>query len=118
MQAVYGGKTVKSCPSHNAALYDKAVALKFRMLPSKSGNYWSTQKTMEDLVDNIITPYFKATKVQLGLDDDQLSIWKINCWSVHKSDQLLLWMRTNHLNIYMSFVPGGCIGVCIRKTSF
>jgi hypothetical protein len=111
MQAVYGGKTVKSCPSRNAALYDEAVALKFRMLPSKSGNYWSTQKTMEDLVDNIIAPYFKATKVQLDLDDNQLSIWKIDCWSVHKSDQFLSWMRTNHPNIYVSFVPGGCTGV-------
>jgi len=111
MQAVYGGKTMKSCPSPNAALYDEAGSLKFRMLPSKSGNYWSTQKTMEDLVNNIIAPYFKATKAELGLNNDQLSIWKIDCWSVHKSDQFLSWMRINHPNIYVSFVPGGCTGV-------
>ena len=86
MQAVYGGKTKKSCPATNTSLYDEAMQLKFRMLPSKSGNYWSTHETMQDLVNEIIAPYFDATKAELGLNDDQLSIWKIDCWSVHKSD--------------------------------
>lgn len=70
MQAVYGGKTMKSCPAANASLYDEAVQLKFCMLPSKSGNYWSTHKTMQGLVNKIIAPYFNATKAELGLDDD------------------------------------------------
>jgi len=35
------------------------------MLPSKSGNYWSTHETMEDLVNEIIAPYFNATKAKL-----------------------------------------------------
>jgi len=111
MQAIYGGKTMKSCPSPDASLYDEAEQLNFRMLPSKSGNYWSTHETMQDLVNEIIAPYFDATKAELGLDNDQLSIWKIDCWSVHKSDRFLSWMKINHPNIYVSFVPGGCTGV-------
>jgi hypothetical protein len=111
MQAVYSGKTMKSCPSSDASLYNEAQQLKFRMLPSKSGNYWSTHETMVDLVNEIIAPYFDATKAELGLDDDQLSIWKIDCWSIHKSDQFLSWMKTNYPNIYVSFIPGSCTGV-------
>ena len=102
---------MKSCPTANASLYDEAEQLKFRMLPSKSGNYWSTHETMQDLVNEIIAPYFDTTKAELGLDDNQLSIWKIDCWSVHKSDRFLSWMKINHPNIYVSFVPGGCTGV-------
>ena len=47
----------------------------------------------------------------MGLDDDQLSIWKIDCWSIHKSERFLLLMKINHQYIYVSFIPGGCTGV-------
>ncbi|KAJ6602305.1 hypothetical protein B0H10DRAFT_2230189 [Mycena sp. CBHHK59/15] len=46
---------------------------------------------------------------ELGLPPSQVLIWKINCWSVHKSKEFLVWMK--HPNIIVLFVPGGCTGI-------
>ena len=35
----------------------------------------------------------------------QCSLWMIDCWSVHKSEEFRGWMRTHHPNIILSFVP-------------
>ncbi|KAF8156966.1 hypothetical protein B0H34DRAFT_629721, partial [Crassisporium funariophilum] len=108
MQAVYFGKTATSCPSLKAEFYDEALSLGYSMLPSKSATYWSTQATMEKLVNEIIAPYFDETKHALQLPATQCSIWKIDCWSVHKSKDFRAWMRKNHPTIIILFVPGGC----------
>jgi hypothetical protein len=110
-QAVFMGKTTASCLSPQAARYNEAIALGYIMLPSKTGTYWSNHDTMHLLVDDIIAPYFEAIKVELGLPSSQVSIWKIDCWSVHKSKEFLAWMKKNHPNIIVLFVPGGCTGV-------
>jgi hypothetical protein len=111
MQAVFMGKTQQSCPSRKAALYAEAQELGFQMLPSKTSTYWSTQETMKILVDTIISPYFEKTKVELNLPSDQCSVWKIDCWSVHKSAEFMGWMKKNHKKIIVIFVPGGCTGI-------
>jgi hypothetical protein len=66
---------------------------------------------MRALVDNIIAPYFDKTKVELKLASTQSSIWKIDCWSVHKSQEFLGWMKKAHPTIIIIFVPGGCTGM-------
>lgn len=111
MQAIFMGKTNQSCPSRKAPSYTEAQKLGFRMLPSKTSTYWSTQETMQDLVDTIIAPYFEMTKVTLNLPPEQCSVWKIDCWSVHKSTEFLGWMKKNHANIIVIFIPGGCTGI-------
>lgn len=90
MQAIFMGKTNQSCPSRKAPSYTEAQKLGFHMLPSKTSTYWSTQETMQDLVDTIIAPYFETTKVTLNLPPEQCSVWKIDCWSVHKSTEFRL----------------------------
>ena len=32
-------------------------------------------------------------------------------WSVHRSEEFRGWMKTNHPNIILDFVPGGCTSV-------
>jgi hypothetical protein len=66
---------------------------------------------MRDLVDTIIAPYFERTKKLLHLPATQASVWKIDCWSVHKSSEFLDWMKKNHDSIIIIFVPGGCTGI-------
>jgi hypothetical protein len=66
---------------------------------------------MRQLVNGIIAPYFEAAKKKLNLRPSQVSIWKIDCWSVHKSREFLDWMKKHHPNIVILFVPGGCTGV-------
>ncbi|KAJ7668615.1 hypothetical protein DFH06DRAFT_1267626 [Mycena polygramma] len=68
------------------------------------------------LVDDIIAPYFEAKQKELGLAPTQQSIWKIDCWSVHKSKEFRGFM-TNHPFITVLFVPGGCTGVWHRLMS-
>ncbi|KAF8999563.1 hypothetical protein BDZ89DRAFT_1096255 [Hymenopellis radicata] len=106
MQAIYHGQKEGSLPSAKTSpTYAEAAGLGFRLLPSKSKTYWSTQESMRDLVDNTIAPYFEATKTELGLPQTQFSIWKIDCWSVHKSKEFMDWMRENHPRIIVLFIP-------------
>ncbi len=111
MQAIYHGQKDGSLPSKDCPAYAAAQKLGVRLLPSKSKTYWSTHETIHDLVDNIIVPYLDATKKELGLPESQFSIWKIDCWSVHKSEDFMTWMRTNHPRIIVLFVPANCTGV-------
>ena len=111
MQAIYQGKSLASCPSPSSKHYDEAMELGLQIKISKTSTYWSTQETMKDLVDDIIEPYFVKMKADLGLPAEQCSIWKIDCWSVHKSKEFLDWMRRTHPTIIVIFVPGGCTGL-------
>jgi hypothetical protein len=81
------------------------------MLPSKTSTYWSTNNTMHQFVDDILAPYFESAKEKLGLPSTQAAIWKIDCWSVHKSKDFLSWMKRNHKNIIIVVIPGGCTGI-------
>jgi hypothetical protein len=110
-QAIYQGQTAKTCPSRSAPNYDEAKGAGFRFKFSKSKTYWSTHETMHSLVDNIITPYFAKQKAKLGLPESQKAIWQIDVWSVHRSVEFRTWMKTNHPNIILDFVPGGCTGL-------
>jgi hypothetical protein len=104
MQSVFGGKTASK-------RYREAIKLGYCMVPSTTSTYWSNHSTMHQLVDEVIAQYFKAVKTELGLPTTQVSIWKIDCWSVHKSREFLSWMKKNYPNIIVLFVPGGCTGV-------
>src|ERR1700761_4884231 len=78
MQAVFMGKTDMSCPSPKASRYDEAIALGYVMIPSKTSTYWSNLRTMTDLVNDVIAPYFDAKKRELGLPLSQTAIWLID----------------------------------------
>lgn len=111
MQAIFHGKTTSSCPNPQATQYANAKAYKYQMLPLKTATYWSTQATMETLVNTIIAPYFEETNQSLGLPPAQYSIWKIDCWSVHKSKEFRAWMKKAHPTIIIIYIPGGCTGL-------
>jgi len=111
MQAIFFGQTSASCPSKASARYDEANALGFKFEPSKSGTYWSTQATMKSLVNDTIAPYFDRKKKELGLPKTKYSLWTIDCWSVHKSEEFRSWMKKEHSDIIISFGPGGCTGI-------
>jgi hypothetical protein len=105
------GKSSRSCLDKSAKHYNTSQAASFRFKYSDTTNYWSTQKTMRDLVDNIIVLYFSEQKAELGLPETQKSIWQIDVWSVHRSHEFRVWMKENHPDIIMHYVPAGCTGV-------
>ena len=66
---------------------------------------------MQNFIITILAPYFESVKVRLGLLHAQCSLWLINCWSVHQSEEFLTWMAVNHDTIIILFVPAGCTGL-------
>jgi hypothetical protein len=117
-KVIYQGKTDRSCPSPKspnsntkAPNYDDAIGAGFRFEHSSSGTYWSNQKTMQLFVDKTLAPYFEEAKAKLHLPPTQRSLWMIDVWSVHHSEEFLDWMHTHHPTILIDFVPGGCTGV-------
>jgi hypothetical protein len=66
---------------------------------------------MQLLVNDIIAPYFDRKKEELELPSTQCSLWMIDCWSVHTSEEFCTWMKTAHHTIIISLVPGNCTGV-------
>lgn len=63
------------------------------------------------LVNDIIAPYFNRKKAELGLPDSQCSMWMIDFWSVHKSEEFRGWMKKHHSNIILSFIPANLTGL-------
>jgi hypothetical protein len=87
------------------------MTARFKFEFSGTKTYWSNQETMHAFVNNILTPYFARRKVELELPIEQKSLWQIDVWSVHRSEEFRDWMHIKHSNIIIDFVPGGCMGV-------
>ena len=110
-QAIYSGKSPASLPTSTAPGYSKATGdLKFRFEYSKSDNHWSTMETMKSYVTNILVPYFESHRANLKLPN-QICIWQIDCWSVHRSLEFRSWMATTYPWIRIHFVPANCTGL-------
>jgi hypothetical protein len=110
-QAVYRGETERSCPSSNAPCMENIKNAGFRLEFSGTKTYWSNQQTMRDFVNHILSPYFNRTKQRHNLPMSQKSLWQIDVWSVHRSEEFRSWMKKNHPTIILDFVPGGCTGI-------
>jgi hypothetical protein len=111
MQTIFFGQTISSCSSKGARRYSEVENLGFKFEPSWLHTDWSTQATMQLLINDIIAPYFNCQKEKLGLPSTQCSLWMIDCWSVYKSNKFLSWMKDAHPNIIVLFIPGNCTGV-------
>jgi hypothetical protein len=110
-QAIFSGKTPASLPSPSAPAHPKATKeLKFRFESSKGDNHWSTIETMKSYVTNILAPYFESHRKQLNLPN-QICIWQIDCWSVHRSLEFRSWMSKTYPWIRIHFVPANCTGL-------
>lgn len=110
-QAVYQGQTKLSLLATTSPNYDDAMKAGFKFIVSGTKTYWSNFVTMCAFVNEILTPYFKATKHKLSLPPQQKSLWQIDMWSVHHLKEFQNWMCVNHPNIILDFIPGGCTGV-------
>jgi len=73
-----------------------------------SDNHWSSQKTMQQYVSEIIMPYAEACIRKHRLHADAHVILVLDVWSVHKSEEFRLFLRTHHPRIHLVFVPANC----------
>lgn len=111
IQAVYGGRSVQSCPSPAAPYYKEAINEGFRFVYSGTDTYWSNQRTMRLFVDDILAMYFDNAKRRLGIPLSHRSLWQIDVWTVHRSAEFRDWMWKTHPSIMMDYVPAGCTGL-------
>jgi hypothetical protein len=110
-QVIYGGKSAASLPTSSAPNYTKATEeLKFRFESSGTNTYWSTIETMQSYVTNILAPYFESHHQRLNLLN-QLCIWQIDCWSVHRSLDFRSWMWKTYPWIRIHYIPANCTGL-------
>ena len=93
--------------------YQDALDSGFQLICSGTNTYWSSQQTMKLFVNNTLAPYYDRKKVDLGYPPSQKSLWQIDVWSVHCSDEFHKWMKGNHQMIIIEYVPGGC--TCIHQ---
>ena len=110
-QVIYTGKTSASLPTSSAPNYTKATKeLKFRLEYSGNDTYWSTIGTMQSYVTNILAPYFESHRQRLGLPE-QLCVWQIDAWSVHRSLEFRSWMWKFYPWIRIHYIPANCTGL-------
>jgi hypothetical protein len=106
-QAIYAGFTPRSLPKPEASDYHKATeVLKFRF-ESGGTNHWSTLLTMKTYVQHILVPYFEKHRE----GNDQICIWQIDCWSVHRSEDFRHWLHNTYPWIRVHYVPANCTGL-------
>jgi hypothetical protein len=86
MQTIFHSQTNASCPSMGAHHYTEAEGLGFKFEPSLH-TYWSLQATMKSLMNEIIALHFNTKKEKLALLPSQCTLWMIDCWSVHNSEE-------------------------------
>ncbi|RDB20753.1 hypothetical protein Hypma_012086, partial [Hypsizygus marmoreus] len=110
-QTIHKGSTKGSLPSQKAPYMTESLLARFLFESSMTKTYWSTQATMRRFVDVILAPHFEAVKKRLDLPHAQCSIWFIDCWSVHRSDEFLSWIAVSHDTIIVLFVPACLTGL-------
>lgn len=76
---------------------------------TQTPNHWSSQQSMRDYVDFVITPFVRA-KRQLHNCPNSPALLLFDCWSVHKSHEFLAWMKEQHPDYHIVFIPAGCTG--------
>jgi hypothetical protein len=60
---------------------------------------------MRNFVDGILAPYFNHVKAAQDFPPSQKSLWQINVWSVHHSNEFVDWMAKHHPTIVLDFSP-------------
>jgi len=54
----------------------------------------------------------------MGLQTHQQLVWLLDCWSVHKSQKLLDWIKEKHPNVLVVFVLANCLAFFDQMISF
>ncbi|KAJ6553233.1 hypothetical protein B0H19DRAFT_865606, partial [Mycena capillaripes] len=106
-QGVFVGSTKRSRPAAGARGYQELTELGCQFVSSCTDTYWSNQQTTQDLVTHIVAPYLEKTKERLGLPPSQKSLYALDLWVVHRSEEFKQWMAEHHPNIIITFIPGG-----------
>jgi hypothetical protein len=107
LQVIYGGAegSLRALPNVLCRATVAAKGFVFAQTPT----HWSSQGSMRKYIIGMIDPYvrsvIKASNGQLPVD--QKAVLLIDCWSVHKSEEFLSWMKEEYPHLIILFVPRG-----------
>jgi hypothetical protein len=104
MQVFFQGKTSASLPAMSLRCGAKFAGWHW----TQSENHWSNIAIQKQLTNLIISPYCQRKKQELGLPQSQKSLWLIDCWRVHISEEYRKWVKEHHPDILVLFIPPNC----------
>lgn len=102
LQLIFQGKTERSLPPRTPEVISSRAHITF------SDNHWSNQTTMKDYVEKVIVPYAETCIERYELDADANIILVLDVWSVHKSEEFRLFLRSKHPRIHLVYIPPNC----------
>ncbi|KIO20705.1 hypothetical protein M407DRAFT_81310 [Tulasnella calospora MUT 4182] len=110
IQCIWSGKTALSLPWKNVCAESESRGN--RWVPG-GDSHWSSLETMKQWVLDVLIPYIERVKREEGLPEDAMALLIIDCWSVHRSEAFLDWMKKEHKRIRIVFIPGGCRSISL-----
>jgi len=73
-----------------------------------SENLWSSQRTMQEYIEEVVRPYTSLQIAAHQLQADAHVILVLDVWAVHNSEEFRMFLRTHHPHIHLVFVPANC----------
>ncbi|KAG8780885.1 hypothetical protein FRC12_022488 [Ceratobasidium sp. 428] len=112
-QSVWGGKTEGSLPNKAAPRRAEADQLGFTFAHGDK-RHWSSLSTTKSWVKETLIPYLKTVREEEGLPPEAAAILLVDAWPTHISkanpECFIPWMKKEHPEIKIHFVPAGCTG--------
>ena len=102
LQLIFQGKTTACHPDRTPA------ATAARVHITHSENHWSSQETMQQYVREVIVPYSEQRIAEHNLPADSHICLVLDVWSVHKSEEFRMFLRTHFPRIHLVYVPPNC----------
>ena len=107
-QVVFTGLTDKNLPPRNTCRL-QCEGARWQLTCSK--NHWSNISTCQKIVETILQPDMKQVIDRLNMHKDSNLVWLLDYWSVHKSKEIVAWMKEKHPTIILIFVPANCTSI-------
>jgi hypothetical protein len=107
LQSVYTGKSALSLPRRPRRMYAEECGHTF----AYGGlTYWSTMDTMKQYFSDSISKHREGMIELHNLPDDSKVILSLDCWGLHRSQELRDFVQTIPW-LVLVYVPGGCTGL-------
>lgn len=75
-----------------------------------SPSHWSTFDTMKEYIKKIIVPWMDKMKKEYSTEikSDAKCVVILDCWNVHRGEEFRSYMKQNHQDIILLFIPPHC----------
>lgn len=108
IQSVWKGATSKNLLTESASSEAKSAGHRFAF---NRETPWSSFLTTKAWIHEIILPYRSAMIKQHSLSLDSKMILYIDSWTVYQSGEFRDWIKQEHPELIILYVPAGCTGV-------